>query len=89
MYGSPAGPFLPLNPTATPAPAPDIFPGLSKPLPVNATEWNSWGLNIPSNTTLKMVFDMGRLDAAFWASKEGLASAAAATSALQATALSH
>lgn len=85
----PAGPFLPLNPSTLPDPKADIYPGLAKPLPVNATEWGSWGLRIPDNATLKMVYDTGREDAAFWASREGLATAANATKALQATAVSR
>jgi hypothetical protein len=80
-----AGPFLPLNPKIIPTPKPDIYPGLSKPLPVNGTVWGSWSLNVPDATTLQKVYDIGRQDAAFWATKQGLADAAAATKAMQAT----
>lgn len=78
-------PFIPLNPTVLPTPRPDIYPGLSKPLPVNATVWMSYALQIPDNATLKSIYDIGQQDAAFWALKEGLVTAAAATKALQQT----
>jgi hypothetical protein len=42
-------------------------------------------LNVPDATTLKKVYDIGRQDAALWATKQGLADAAAATKAMQAT----
>lgn len=68
-----------------PTPKPDIYPGLSKPLPVNATTWSSYALNIPDAATLRSIFDIGRQDAAAWAMKQGLASLAAADKALNMT----
>jgi len=82
-----AGPYLPLNPVIIPTPKPHIYPGLSKPLPVNATVWREYSLKVPDNATIKSIFNIGRQDAAFWATRQGLASAAQATQALQATVL--
>lgn len=84
-----AAPFLPLNPITLPEPVADIYPGLSKPLPVNATVWSSWGLSVPNDTHIATIHDIGRQDAAFWANREGLATAAEATAAVQATGLSR
>lgn len=76
-----------MNPTVIPEPKPDIYPGLSKPLPVNATVWQSYGLNVADNATLKSMYDIGREDAAFWALELGVASPTECTQALQATQL--
>lgn len=80
-----AAPFIPLNPVVIPTPTPDIYPGLSKPLPVNATTWASYALNIPDSATLRSIFDTGRRDAAAWAIQQGLASQAAVDTALNLT----
>jgi hypothetical protein len=71
-----------------PAPKPDIYPSLSKPLPVNATVWQSYIFNIPDNATIRSMYDIGREDAAFWALQQGVASPGNCTQALQATQLS-
>jgi hypothetical protein len=42
---------------------------------------------VQDEATTALMYDIGRQDAAFWASKEGLATAAQATAALQATRL--
>lgn len=83
----PAGPFLPFNPVPLPSPKPVIYPGLSQLLPVNSTVWQAWALMVQDEATTALMYDIGRRDAAFWASKEGLATAAQATAALQATQL--
>lgn len=79
------GPYIPLNPVATPTPAADIYPGISGPLPVNVTTWRSFSFGIPDISTLKDIYDVGRRDAGFWAKQQGLASDAAVAGALQAT----
>jgi hypothetical protein len=76
-----------LNPIVIPAPKPDIYPGLSKPLPVNATVWQSYILDIPDNASIRSMYDIGRQDAAFWALQLGVASPSESTQALQATQL--
>lgn len=78
---------MPLNPVPLPTPAPDIYPGLSGPLPVNATVWGSWALQVPAEAALAGMYAQGARDAAAWAVEQGLASEGEAAAALQATAL--
>lgn len=69
----------------TPAPAADIYPGISGPLPVDAATWKSFSFGIPDVGTIREIYDVGRRDAAFWVKQQGLASAADVAGALQAT----
>lgn len=88
LAASPAtAPYLPLNPVPLPTPAPDIYPGLSGPLPVNSTVWGSWSLNVPDDSSLAAMYAQGAKDAAAWAVQQGLASADEAAAAVNATAL--
>lgn len=82
----PVAAFIPLNPQALPAPQPDIYPGLSGPLSVPAEEWNSYGLSIPDNATLRFIYNQGRQDAVAWASKAGFGEPAKLQAVLRSTA---
>lgn len=57
--------YKPLNPVVEPQPSRvDIYPGLSGPLPVGSSEWNSYTLRAPDNNMLQTMYDQGRQDAA-------------------------
>lgn len=87
MHCYTAGPFLPLNPTPARQGSHDIFPGLSGRLLVPARTWNSYSLSIPDDATLQYIYDVGRMDAAYWAVSSQLASPQQAVQALVGTQL--
>jgi hypothetical protein len=68
---------------------PDIHPGLSGPLLLPARAWNSYSLSIPADATLKYLYDVGRMDAAYWAVGSGLGSPQQAIEALSDTVIAN
>jgi hypothetical protein len=52
-----------------------------------AEAWNNFALEVPVEATLQYLFDAGRQDAAYWASKQQWAQAGEVLGALHATAI--